>query len=1636
MLSPNFNRLGVLTALFLGFACDASAEPTQTQHEAHKLIRANDAIGALGNDLFGEEVNLYSGALEFGAVDVSLPGNDDLPMQIARRFSVESIGGDRVVGGLFGDWEMDLPMIHGTFSNAQGFSVIGVNTAARCSSFDAPPPAHGDLDGTFNAEEFWNGTSLYVPGVGDQPILERGSNSLAPGGNLMGYPLVTKNHWQIACTVPLNPSTGTGEGFSVLSPSGVTYRFDWLTYRPIKGITKPKSTSTKAPEQSVLSRKEARLYPTLITDRFGNTVTLGWVGAQLQSMSASDGRSLTITYVPGTNRIQKVFDGSRYWNYIYDANKHLDSVVRPDGSNWSYDLAPLFNAWIYYYSAGYCNPGSMATTGFTGSITHPSGARGSFSVTPTRHGRSYVPYACATTGPSFGHLSQPDTFDTLALTGKQISGADFQPIAWDYAYSPAEPCFVQSGRQTPPSVCAEKASTTKTVTVTKTVGNPFPEYQTRQFTFGTQFEVDEGQLLIDQEGAGAAKRTTVLTYGAPVGPVPVGNPINHRGDTQMTTRIIPQTKSTATIDANQYVRQTTTWDAYGNPTTVTRSGPTASKTETTTYAPNTTKWILGLTDQVKDLSTNLVELDLDYDTSGRPVQRTVLGRIDESRAYCTAVNIPTGCTAADKNLLRWVADGGGKKTTFSNYKRGIPQLVKFADNRTISGVVNDLGWVTSYTDELGNTTGYSFDPLGRLKGVNQPWDPSIAWAPTTITFAKASAAQYGLSANHWKQSISTGNYRKETLFDGLWRPIVTHEWDSAQGGDRFTVRRFDSEGRGTFTSFPVGSVTNHAQVLSGSRNFFDETGRLIRSESDFEFGVLESKISYLAGARKQVTNPNGNVTETTYQQLDDASEALPTQIISKQGTTTTLANVAIVRDVWGKPKSVTRSGTAPAVSATRTYVYDSNQRLCKLIEPERGAEVYHYDGSNNVDWTAKGLNLLNPTLCNTTNVSYSAMIGRTYDARNRLTMIDYPDETLDEFRTYEADGALDTLTRGSTTTGDIKSSYDYNARRLPTSETIDIDTAVAGGASSFGYVYDNLGNLRAQSTLNGVWLDYNPNALGQPTTVSSPTDRVNTTFAYNISWFPNGALKGFTYGNGVVHTLTQNTRGLPLRSLDKKGTSAAIVDFTNTFDNNGNPVSISDAVGYDSKSMIYDGLDRLKSASGAFGSATYEYDALDNLTRNKINSRDWRYAIGGNQRLDRINNASGQGQISFAHDARGNITEKYLHANGMTAAFGFDLAERLQSTSRDGALVANYRYDGHGRRVKTTKANGDMQFQVYQLDGQYQWNAQFVPGIKETHTNNIYVAGSMIAKFVSETTYSQAAQASNNSKAGEGRSSFDPFGFHYVLPTGAGASAKAGGVTTTKVVYIHTDALGSPVAESNSAGQFIVDSRAFYEPYGNPLSTPTDGSPSYTGHPFDTATGLVYAQQRYYDPQMGRFLSVDPMAADTSSAFNFNRYNYANNSPYRYVDPDGRYGTNLELRRSCNETGTCLTVEEADEIVARDARFLVGAQLTIAGSATGIVGGVRAAPVVIAVAKPYLTKKTGKALVCAALSLGCKDKPDELTEDLKRQAERLAELQYGRLRKEPSPFGPPPPKPRPEPKPGAPSPPPTPRPDPVPPKPE
>ena len=131
----------------------------------------------------------------------------------------------------------------------------------------------------------------------------------------------------------------------------------------------------------------------------------------------------------------------------------------------------------------------------------------------------------------------------------------------------------------------------------------------------------------------------------------------------------------------------------------------------------------------------------------------------------------------------------------------------------------------------------------------------------------------------------------------------------------------------------------------------------------------------------------------------------------------------------------------------------------------------------------------------------------------------------------------------------------------------------------------------------------------------------------------------------------------------------------------------------------------------------------------------------------------------------------------------------------------------------------------------------------------------------------------------------------------------------TQVRYKHTDALGSPVvttdASGNQVGPYVV-----YEPYGKAANTTIDGI-GYTGHVMDPQSDLVYMQQRYYDPVVGRFLSVDPVSANAGNGAMFNRYSYALNNPYGFKDPDGRLARGIGRFNDPSRNSPLVSEEDA-----------------------------------------------------------------------------------------------------------------------------
>ncbi|RDH44541.1 RHS repeat domain-containing protein [Zooshikella ganghwensis] len=108
--------------------------------------------------------------------------------------------------------------------------------------------------------------------------------------------------------------------------------------------------------------------------------------------------------------------------------------------------------------------------------------------------------------------------------------------------------------------------------------------------------------------------------------------------------------------------------------------------------------------------------------------------------------------------------------------------------------------------------------------------------------------------------------------------------------------------------------------------------------------------------------------------------------------------------------------------------------------------------------------------------------------------------------------------------------------------------------------------------------------------------------------------------------------------------------------------------------------------------------------------------------------------------------------------------------------------------------------------------------------------------------------------------------------------------------FYHFDALGSIVNLTTTAG--AVQTRTLYDAWGHHRLQEGDSWNrfGFTGHEEDPETGLVYAKARFYDPDVGRFLSMDAWEGDLTLAPSLHKYLYAYGNPLVWVDPDGKQG--------------------------------------------------------------------------------------------------------------------------------------------------
>jgi RHS repeat-associated protein len=469
--------------------------------------------------------------------------------------------------------------------------------------------------------------------------------------------------------------------------------------------------------------------------------------------------------------------------------------------------------------------------------------------------------------------------------------------------------------------------------------------------------------------------------------------------------------------------------------------------------------------------------------------------------------------------------------------------------------------------------------------------------------------------------------------------------------------------------------------------------------------------------------------------------------------------------------------------------------------------------------------------------------------------------------------------------------------------------------------YDPLDRLtQVTNPLNGkTILTYDQN--GNVLTVTDPRNAGHHNYAYD----QRNRLHTYTDPLGSVETYNYDGLGNLTSKVDRKGqttsflydplnrlqkvTYADVSTVTLTWDAGNRPQTIVDSAN-GTITQTYDGLDRLTAEVSPQGQVSYQYDAAGRrtvlTTTVSGNAQSLNYYYDNANRLTQIKSGSTV-LLGLGYDTANRRTS-ITYPNGVVRTSGFDAANEILSLSYDhGATHIGdlaYTYDIGGRQ--STESGSLAQVSTPAAVAAMTYNAAnrltAIGSVTPTFDNN----GNLLSNGTATYTWNARNQLIGTN-AGSAVYTYDALGRRVnttiggvstsylhdgqnpvalngtMFLEGPGLDEVYGKLASAGATSYLRDALGSTIAVSNSSA--TTTSSYAYSSYGSTAITGSADSPfQYTGRENDAAANLYYYRARYYSPQLGRFISEDPIGLNGG----INTYAYANGNPINFRDPTGK----------------------------------------------------------------------------------------------------------------------------------------------------
>ncbi|PTN12731.1 RHS repeat-associated core domain-containing protein [Nitrosomonas aestuarii] len=639
---------------------------------------------------------------------------------------------------------------------------------------------------------------------------------------------------------------------------------------------------------------------------------------------------------------------------------------------------------------------------------------------------------------------------------------------------------------------------------------------------------------------------------------------------------------------------------------------------------------------------------------------------------------------------------------------------------------------------------------------------------------------------------------------------------------------YDTAHRLTEIADSLGNAIRYTLDAAGNRakeEIFDAVNALVQTRQH-EFDAL-SRLWRMVGAQNQITefayDANGNLKQT----VDPLSHTSTRQFDA-------LNRLIQANDPMGgqtlqqyDARDQIVQVTDPKGIATR-YTTNVFGDVLHEVSHDRGTTSYTYDAAGNQLTRTDARGVVQTT-------AYDVLNRPIFQSYNTVTGVPVTKTT-----TWKYDNGangIGRLTGMTDESGSTRYQYDVHGRLLNKIQTVRLFRE--SFTHAINYQYDVGGRLIRVTYPSGAQIDYAYGMDGRPTEV-----RVNgDILMQNITYRPFGEPQSWHWGTGRMHSrsydldgrLTQHPLGANAQTL----TYDAAGRITNT--SHINPVY--------NHTYEYDTLNRLIRQTGNASTRLWGYDANSNRILEQSGTMVYPYTIEANS--NRLLSVAGPVVKNYSYDAAGNALSDGI------MDFSWNAAGRLSSVSSGGEAKVFSLYNGHGERT-------------------LKWHYR---GRKTAPTIVVYDSD---GKFIGDYNKSENSRESNVWRLNQETVWFGDIPVAVIKQTVHADSVE--------IYTIDTDHLNTPrvIVDSTDVPVWLWHDRNAFGDSRPDEDPDSDGhlfkyNLRFAGQYFDSETHLHYNYFRDYEPQIGRYLSSDPIGL----AGGVNTYGYVNANPLSFTDPTG-----------------------------------------------------------------------------------------------------------------------------------------------------